>query len=157
MILLTDTLRQKRQQYDMIPEHIAAFLGISSPGYWDLESDPDEWKVLDVSAFLRLCVLFEIPPSLLLIEDDGNGRGTTPDSIDSPEVVQVAAYLRNRCEELSWVSEVIGWENAALSHWLSDDLAFGQMPMAALKDLTAHLGVEMIAILNLCWQALRRR
>lgn len=160
---LGERLRERREARGMTPAHGGAFLGINTGWYWDLEEQPGEVDTLTLSRFLRLCVLMDEPPRLLL---DG---ATAPEPADAESCLtdlhlgtdeyghwQVAASLRERCGDLAEHEDQIGWEAEALARWLSDDGALGEMPMPALFDLCQFAGLDAVAVLTACWVALGR-
>jgi len=158
-----ERLRARRQERGMTPAHIAAFVGVTTTWYHDLEDHQGEIDTLTLSQFLRLCVLIDEPPRLLL--GDATASGSQSHERDPTDLLlitdeyghwRVAAGLRERCGNLAEHEDEIGWEAEALARWLSDDGALGEMPMPALFDLCQFGGLDAVGVLTACWVALGR-
>ncbi|MGI4788580.1 MAG: hypothetical protein ACRYFS_06990, partial [Janthinobacterium lividum] len=54
------------QQHNVMPASAAFFIGVSVDTYRDLEMHDDEAWILTIAEFLRLCILCDTPPELLL-------------------------------------------------------------------------------------------
>lgn len=145
----------------MTPAHIAAFVGITPAWYWDLEAFTDEIDTLTLSQFLRLCVLIDESPRVLLgdtraLKTPAHEHGLTDLLLGADEHGhwKVAVGLRDRCGDLVEHEDEIGWEAEALTRWLSDDTALGDIPMPALLDLCQFTGLNAMSVLTACWIAL---
>jgi transcriptional regulator with XRE-family HTH domain len=146
-----------RQTRQITAAHLAAFVGITIPSYWDMESHEDESWTLDVIELIRLCVVFDIAPERLLPEDAF--RKPAREVVFSPDEfgnMNITSHLRALCGDITAIADTIGWEADALRSWLQDDCHLGEMPLLALNDLCRHLQLDIASVLTTYWHALGR-
>lgn len=150
-------IKKARQTRQLTAAHLAAFVGISIPSYWDLERYEDEPWTLDVIELLRLCVVLDVAAERLLPKDAF--RKSTREVVFSPDEfgnVNITSHLMALCSDISATADFIGWEADALRSWLQDDWHLGQMPLPALNDLCRHLQIDIASVLTTYRHALGR-
>jgi transcriptional regulator with XRE-family HTH domain len=49
-------LRERRQQQGKSPSEVAAVVGLSAPEYYDLESSPDEWRMVIPTFTIKMLI-----------------------------------------------------------------------------------------------------
>jgi transcriptional regulator with XRE-family HTH domain len=155
-----DILRQARVERNMTPNHVAAFIGTTLGGYHDLEANESyisEFETLDISEFMRLCLLFDTPPVTLLPEEYKERRGKLEYPSNQWNQTVITATLNARIAEtvpdFDQREDELGWEIPAIKDWLKDDCVLGDMPMPALNDLCRFLQTNTIDVLNEYWLA----
>ncbi len=146
-------LEAAREKCGLSMTHMAAFIGITMEGYRDLESYDDEVFLLSVMEFLRVCVALDLSPAIILMEEDTSGQ-EAKFTRDDFGVVTIAATLASLCGDIGATANAIEWEQEAVAQWLKDDASLGEMPLPALKDLGAHLGIRFTHVLQTYWEAL---
>lgn len=148
-------LESAREERGISLTHIAAFIGLTREVYRDLECYDDEIDVLCVMEFLRLCVALDLSPAIILREEDTPGQ-EAKFTRDEFGVVTIAATLASLCGDIDATADAIEWEQEAVTQWLKGDANLGEMPLPALKDLCAHLGIRFTHVLKTYWEALGR-
>lgn len=146
MPTLIESMRIERQ---ITPVQVASFIGVNLNTYWDLEWHDDEPWVLDVTRFIRLCILYRTSPHALLPPDafSSEKKWLKLDYNEHGQIA-IASTLKGYCEDIRQVAEEIGWEEEALDLWLSDEGQIGFMPLNALDDLCRYLNVSTSDVLD---------
>ena len=155
MCKIRQSLGEMREERHITPAQAAAFIGVTTGSYWDLEMHNDEPWTLSVMEFMRLCVLYETAPENLLPEDTFlDGKKQVQFVQDEYGKTAIASVLRGCCEDISQTTQAINWEHDSIELWLSDEDVIGTMPLLALNDLCRHLDISVLIVLKGLWAAL---
>ncbi len=143
MTLAGERLRLARQNAGLEPETIAESIGISVPGYWDLETRDDLFTCISLRELARLAQLLGITTGSLFQE-----KSQEPVSIQKVSFPQLAEELRKATRERSLTFEAledaVGWE---LKRFLEDPAAAWNWNVDCLKDVCRFVGRDWICAL----------
>lgn len=170
-----DAIRARRRTIGADPAHLAAVLGISVAGYYDLESYDDEVWLLTVAELMRLCAVFGVAPAELELDlqpagtaaDAGGslvapplpGAGHAPSHVTQCAGVGAAAVVAGRGScggmDMRAVAVAAGWDPDVVTEWMADDFAMAAMPLAALRDVCVQIGMSITTPLDIYWRVTR--
>ena len=156
-----------RENNNMSPSHIAAFIGLSNyPWYRDLESDDTEIITLDLIQFIRICVLFDmnvlqLPDSLNeIMEKDYPAITIYTLNITEEQVrdkygyINLTGYLNTFIKIDEKISDEIGWDLEMFDRCLSSDIQFLTIPFPAFIDFCNYFQIDYRKILEILLIAL---
>ena len=147
----TETTPIARQMTALGVSHnsAAAFIGVTVNWMWDLYSYDDEaWTTLSLVQLCRLMILLSLNVKAIVLNDYKSGQPSLEPSYDQQGVLQVAGPIRTRFGTKKLDPKKSEWDPEDVKRWLSDDEELADIPVPALHDICAMIGIDTCSVID---------
>jgi hypothetical protein len=117
----------------------------------DLLSHEEDFWILLIGQYIRICLLVGAQPDSMLPSDAYVPTGNAA-SAELAYGLDLSAQLLLLCGELDQAEDAIGWESATLRDFLTDDNRLMEMPMECLNDICRHTNLGISDAMATLWR-----